>query len=231
MPAIASWIRDHKRAVMLGGLVVLLIVGAWLALRSPAVTDALAQAAEWMQSRRALGTGLLVAATALAIVLVLPTTPFHVSAGVVFGTAFGLGVALLGNLIGGMIAFGLGRTLLRERVQRRLRNDGKLAAITRAMSFKPALLVQLSPVIPFSAGQYVFGLTRLGVAKHVAAMMIGCTPGTLFNVWLGAAVGRAALYGETGSAGSTWTWVGLAATGVIAILLGWWGRRAVRATA
>jgi uncharacterized membrane protein YdjX (TVP38/TMEM64 family) len=80
-------------------------------------------------------------------------------------------------------------------------------------------LLRLSPLVPFSLSNYLYGLTSVRFWPYVATSWVAMLPATVLYVYLGAA-------GRTIGAGgkrSPWEWallaVGLAATAAVSVLL------------
>jgi uncharacterized membrane protein YdjX (TVP38/TMEM64 family) len=87
------------------------------------------------------------------------------------------------------------------------------------------VLLRLSPLVPFSLSNYLYGLTAVPFGPYVAASWAAMIPATLLYVSLGAA-GRS--LGEH-RARSPWEWallgVGIAATAAATVILTRMARR------
>jgi uncharacterized membrane protein YdjX (TVP38/TMEM64 family) len=126
---------------------------------------------------------------AVATVLLVPGAPMTALAGVLFGPALGTGVVLVGAMTGASAAFALGRWLARDRVQHLLR--GRVERMDRWLTdrgFSALLVLRLVPVVPFSALNYVSGLSGIRVRDYLSATAIGIVPGTFAYVALGGTV-------------------------------------------
>ena len=117
----------------------------------------------------------------------LPKTVFSIAAGAVFGFRVGLTVVLLGADIGAIAAFYLARTLGFDAVRR--------LAGTRVERFDShvarrglwaVLAARLVPVVPFTAVNYLAGLTTLRVRDFVLGTVVGILPATAAAVAIGA---------------------------------------------
>lgn len=65
---------------------------------------------------------------------------------------------------------------------------GRFQAVDRAVGregFKIVALLRLSPLFPFTIGNYALGLTRVRLRDYVLASWIGMLPGTVLYVYLG----------------------------------------------
>jgi uncharacterized membrane protein YdjX (TVP38/TMEM64 family) len=120
------------------------------------------------------------------------------------------------------LAFLIARYAARSRVERLARGNERFRAIDRAIGengWKVVGLLRLSPLIPFSLSNYLYGLTSVRFLPYLVASWAGMLPGTLLYVALGAA-GKTV--GEKGER-SPWEWVllgaGLLATAAVTVLL------------
>lgn len=141
-----------------------------------------------------LGAVLLVAALACSVVIgPVPTAPFAVAAGMLYGAGVGAALALAGGLLGAVLAFLIarmaGRPLvgrLAERLPtpRWLQGDHSL--------FRLVLVARLVPVLSFALVSYAAGLSAISLRAFALATVLGMAPMTLLCATLGSSV-------ETGS--------------------------------
>jgi uncharacterized membrane protein YdjX (TVP38/TMEM64 family) len=135
-------------------------------------------------------------AIATGVVLLAPTTPMAIAAGLAYG-AYGVPAALLGATLGSMVATLLARSVLRRRVTTFAATRPKLGAILQAIEHEGWWVVCLlrfgSPVSgPFFS--YALGLTSLSIATLSSATLVGKAVPVTVWVLVGAA-GRGALSG------------------------------------
>lgn len=149
----------------------------------------------WLQSALTWVDGLgTVGLLAFAIIYVIATVAFipgsllTLGAGVLFGVIQGSIVVFLAATLGATAAFLVGRYVARDWVAKRfIEGNAQFAAIDQAVSregFKIVLLTRLSPVFPFNALNYIYGLTGVGLRDYVLAS-IGMLPGTILYVYIG----------------------------------------------
>jgi uncharacterized membrane protein YdjX (TVP38/TMEM64 family) len=167
----------------------------------------------------------------VAALLLVPGSVLTVGAGVVFGLAWGtLIVAIAATTAAGM-AFLIARYLARDRVEAMARKNTKFGAIDRAIQqqgWKVVALLRLSPVVPYSLSNYLYGLTAVRFGPYLLASAVGMLPGTVVYVYLGA-VGRAAADGQSrGPLEWALLGAGLAATVAATVLLTRTARRRLR---
>jgi uncharacterized membrane protein YdjX (TVP38/TMEM64 family) len=135
---------------------------------------------------------------------------------------------LVSATVAAALAFLSARHLARQRVERWARRSPRFEAIDAAIreqGWKVVALLRLSPLVPFSLSNYLYGLTAVRFWPYVAASAAGMIPGTLLYVGIGAA-GRAAAAGH-GRSPLEWALLGLglAATVAATVLIGRAARR------
>jgi uncharacterized membrane protein YdjX (TVP38/TMEM64 family) len=165
----------------------------------------------------------------IAALLFVPGSVLTLGAGLAFGLGPGLVLVSLASTTAAALAFLIARHLARSRVETLAQKNPRFAAIDRAVAERGALVVlllRLSPIVPFSLSNYLYGLTRVRFLPYVAASWAGMLPGTVLYVSLGAA-GHAA-----GEERTPVEWallaIGIAATAVVTVMLARVARRAVR---
>ncbi len=129
---------------------------------------------------------LFVVIFAVATLAPLPKNVLAVVAGFLFGLIVGVGIVLLAALLGALTAFGLGRVLGRDAVERipgiRV---ARVDALLRRRGLLAVLAVRLVPVLPFTAINYAAGLTAVRTRDYVIGTALGIIPGTVAYVALG----------------------------------------------
>jgi uncharacterized membrane protein YdjX (TVP38/TMEM64 family) len=184
---------------------------------------------EWLQSFEAWvkemgpsGVILYGAVYVAAVVLFVPGIVLTLGAGFLFGLGWGIVVVSIASTVAAALAFLIARYVARGAVERLARKDPRFAAIDRAIGkegWKVVALLRLSPLVPFSLSNYLYGLTSVKFVHYVATSWAAMIPATVLYVYLGAA-GRT--IGQ-GMRRSPWEWaflaVGLAATAAVTVLL------------
>ncbi|KAK6937967.1 SNARE associated Golgi protein [Dillenia turbinata] len=121
------------------------------------------------------GYALFVAVYAGLEILAIPAIPLTMSAGLLFGSVIGTIILVEGNK--------------------------KFLAIDKAIGengFRVVTLLRLSPLLPFSLGNYLYGLTSVKFVPYVLGSWLGMLPGTWAYVSAGA-FGRAIIQEESES--------------------------------
>lgn len=159
---------------------------------------------EGIRGMGAWGPVLLAAAYVIATVCFVPGSLMTLGAGFLFGVVTGAVTVSLASLVGASAAFWLGRTIARGWVERRFAGERRFEALDRAIEregFKIVLLVRLSPVIPYTAINYVLGLTKISYRDFLLASWIGMLPGTILYAYLGSTLQNLAELGSDGVSG------------------------------
>ena len=161
----------------------------------------------------------------VAALLLIPGAVLTIAAGVVFGVVWGTLLVSAASTAAAAAAFLIARYVARARVEKMARRHEKFGAIDRAIrekGWKVVALLRLSPVVPFSLSNYMYGLTALSFWPYILASWAAMLPGTVLYVSLGAA-GRTAAGAGKGEGHSPWEWAllaaGLVATVVVTVLL------------
>ena len=161
-------------------------------------------------------------ALSLAIVLLLPTPFVKVGAGAIFPFWIAVAVNFVASLIGGLIAFVLGRWLFRESIQVAIKNDQRMVNIESALgedAMRISILVRLSPILPDEWLNYIMSATPVSLRVFLVSntsSLIYC----LIYAYYGHALGSIAL-SRSGMAGLTQSTGGLAMLllGIIATVI------------
>ncbi|KAL7156238.1 hypothetical protein ABFS83_03G130100 [Erythranthe nasuta] len=172
------------------------------------------------------GYALFIAAYAGLEILAIPAIPLTLSAGLLFGSVTGTIMVSISGTVAASIAFLIARYFARERILKLVEGNKKFLAIDKAIGengFKVVTLLRLSPLLPFSIGNYLYGLTSVKFVPYVLGSWLGMLPGTWAYVSAGA-FGRAIIQEEAemglGGAGNSqqlWTLgLGLLATALAA---------------
>lgn len=215
-------------------LVVVAALAAWALGRHLPVQDTLGAAVEASRARiaalGALGPPLFYAAYVVAALAFVPGSVLTLAAGSLFGPWLGTATVSAASTTAAALGFLLARGALRHRVERWAAARPRfraLEAALRAEGWKAVALLRLSPVVPFSLGNYLFGLTPVRFGPYVLASAAAMLPGTFLYVSLGAAGAEAATGGDR--ARLALLGVGLAATLAVTLLLARSARRRLAA--
>jgi len=126
----------------------------------------------------------------------IPGSVLTLAAGIIFadfggnkweGLAVSFATISIGSTVGSFLAFLLGRTVLRDWVQKKIEPFPIFKAIDHAISnkgFVMVLLLRLSPAIPFNLLNYALALTSVHPLAYVVASWVGMMPGTFLYIYI-----------------------------------------------
>ena len=153
---------------------------------------------------------------ALLALLFVPGSALTIAAGLTFGLGLGALTVFVAANVAAALSFLIARYVLRDRVEKLLAGRPALRAIDRAVEtqgWRIVFLTRLSPVFPFSAQNYFYGLTGATFYQYVAASLVGMLPGTLLYVYIGAAGAEVA---EASGGAASWGQTALLVAGLLA---------------
>uniref|UniRef100_A0A2P2J458 Uncharacterized protein MANES_18G116500 n=1 Tax=Rhizophora mucronata TaxID=61149 RepID=A0A2P2J458_RHIMU len=145
------------------------------------------------------GYALFVAVYAGLEILAIPAIPLTMSAGLLFGSVIGTIIVSISGTVAASVAFLIARYFARERILKLVEGNKKFLAIDKAIGengFRVVTLLRLSPLLPFSLGNYLYGLTSVKFIPYVLGSWLGMLPGTWAYVSAGA-FGRAIIQEES----------------------------------
>jgi len=140
------------------------------------------------------GAPLMMVCLLIMVPAMIPTTPFNVAAGYLFGWA-GLPVLMVGAIGGAQIAFLLCRVCLQGWARKKLANLKLFKLIDNLCadddsrlswrSFKIVLLTRGSPIFPFPLINYAHGVTRVSATSYFLGTGLGMLPWLTLDVYFG----------------------------------------------
>ncbi len=210
---------------------VLAALAAALFLRGPAgVEETVSALRGWADARGPAGmVGFGAAYVALALLFV-PGAVLTMAAGAVYGVGWGLAVVAVATTVADAVAFLLGRHVAREAVLRLMDRYPRFRVVDRAVSrggWRVVALVRLNPTLPYSASNYLFGVTGVPFLTFLASSAVFTLPGAWAYLYAGF-VGVETLGGEARSA-AEWAVLlfGLAVTAAAVVYVTVLARRAL----
>lgn len=219
----ARTLREHATtAAKLAGLALPIVLGVGVGqLASPY----LPAFSTWVHGLGALAPVAFVAAYIVVTICMLPAFVLTMAGGAVFGVLEGSVLVFIGSTIGALIAFTLGRTILRDRVAEQVRKNETLTVIDRVIGedgLKLMFLIRLSGMAPFVLTNYALGVTTVRPRDFVLAML-----GMIPTIGAFAAFGAAGV--KTGAEKPTWLiGIGIVATIVLTVTVTRIAKRAIR---
>lgn len=218
----ASWVKLISIGVIVVGLI---LIARLLPIENGVrwLTDQVHRLGVWGPIVFALGY-------IVAAILFVPGLALTLAAGAIFGLLWGTVVVSIASTVAAAIAFLIGRYMARSAVARLSSQYPKFAAIDRAIGeggWKVIALLRLSPAIPYSVGNYLYGLTAIRFWPYVLASWLFMLPGTFMYVYLGY-LGRTSVAGAGRTRGQ-WALliVGLVATVAVTVYVAYLARKAM----
>jgi len=158
-----------------------------------------------------------------AVLVFVQGAALTLACGAIFGLWWGTALVSVASTVAAALAFLIGRHVAREPVRRRASRSPRFAAIDEAIGsrgWKIVALLRLSPAMPFSLGNYLFGVTSIRFVPYVVTSWLAMLPGTFMYVYLGH-LGRAGVSVASGASGgrtpAQWAMLGVGLLATIAV--------------
>jgi len=153
---------------------------------------------EWFDELGPLSSVVYCLVMSLAIVLVLPTPILKVGAGALFPYWLAVMVNFIASLIGGLIAFLLGRWLFRDYISQIVASDERLVKLESAINeeaMQISVLVRLSPLLPDELLNYVMSSSPISIRVFCLSNLSSIVY-SLAYAYFGLAAGKLVFSGE-----------------------------------
>ena len=191
---------------LIAGAVLIAIVGTvvW-AIRFSNPQELMRSILLWISQLGPWAPVLFIVSYIVACLVFFPSVILTLGAGVLFGVVKGTLLVAIASTIGGCCAFTIARFMAREWVTRKFGSYEHFKAIDEAVAekgWKIIVLMRLSPVFPFLALNYLFGLTKIPLPHFAVATFFGLIHLSSMFVYLGKLAGDLA---NIGPVKSNWT--------------------------
>ncbi|WP_018295527.1 TVP38/TMEM64 family protein [Corynebacterium lubricantis] len=119
--------------------------------------------------------------------LPIPRTVMTLSAGVLFGTGWGILIAVTATTVSAAISLLIVRGLLRDWIAPRLTHPTvqKINTHLEQRGWVAVISLRMIAAVPFSVLNYAAALTKIKVVPFTVATLIGSAPGTVVTVLFG----------------------------------------------
>ena len=202
--------------------VVLIVLALILLSRALPIDSGIQFLEMWIQGLGVWAPFIFAMVYAVAVVLFVPGSALTLAAGAIFGLWWGTVAVSIGATTGAALSFLIARYAARKKVAAMAAGSPKFSAIDKAIGeeagWKMVAMLRLSPAVPFTLQNYLYGLTSIRFWPCVAASWLFMLPGTFLYVYLGHLGGQglsaAAGAGDEGRSVGEWVLllVGLLAT-------------------
>lgn len=143
----------------------------------------------WVQENKSQGSLLFLALYIAGVILMLPAMVMAMASGAIFGIFGGALLSWIGSSGGQVIAFIIGRYLLRDIVISYLTAQfPKWTAVDRALvtdGWKLVTLLRLSPIAPWNILNYALSVTSVPLAAYTIASSLAIMPYLFLFVYFG----------------------------------------------
>lgn len=234
MPSLFSFRVSRKRWMLRAAIFAIFATIVWAAIYAFDTKALVRNFLNYLQSIGPWAPFLFILAYITACLTFFPGVVLTLGAGVVFGLFKGTFLVAAGATLGASSAFLVSRHFARRWVLRKFASNDQFAAIDQATQregWKIVALIRLSPVFPFVAMNFIFGLTSVPFWHFFLATLVGIFPMTTLFVYLGVLAGDIARIGTgpvaSGSAKWLITAVGIVSTVVVTCVVTRIARRAL----
>lgn len=194
---LATIFRIVRRKRFIAAMVILLLVAVGFALKGAGY---LAPEAVFgfLNAHPLLAPVVFVALFMLMTLLLLPTLPLNLGAGLLWGPYMGGGYTVLGASLGAAIAFLVSRYFAAELLNRHFRHRAWIWLLeeVRQQDWKIVAFTRINPIFPTAPLNYFFGLTSIKFWPFLLATVLFIAPMAFLFAYLGDSVGGFLLRGD-----------------------------------
>jgi len=196
MHEVSVWVHDHVHRKDLTVVVTALLLAIFLFMHKSDCVTAWIECQAFMRQLGFLASVPVAVLCIVTTVFFIPVDFVLVWSGAVFasfhdaavGTAIAVASCCIGVYCGAIIAFLLGKTVLKPRIETYIDESHMLKTINRiieADGWKFAFVIRLSPLIPNEPVNYACAITSMSL-WHYAVSTLGTLPKVAYEVWLAA---------------------------------------------
>lgn len=121
---------------------------------------------------------LFLVAYIVADVLFIPTQFLSIAAVLMWGWLKGGTIELISATVGAIFPYLIARSTMREWIESRLRRHQKARDLLEREGFTLLLLLRIVPIIPYTALNYIAGLSTIPLWRYILATFLGVIPST-----------------------------------------------------
>jgi len=220
--------RSLKIGLVVAAIAALIAACIWLP-----VAQWMGAAVEHLRSLGPIGLALYAVLFIATSILLLPSAPVFIAAGVMYGVGWGTVLLTVLSIATDLITLALVRTRARLWVEQRVKTHETLAAVDKGVeehALAIGSLLRLSLFVPYGLLNYALAVTRMPVWQHIVTNALGMTPCNLLMAYAGSLISDATRL-EAAELPGLWKhvalWGGIAASLAASALTGWAAKRAL----
>ena len=123
-------------------------------------------------------------------VIFIPSTPFMILLGLLFGFKEGLIYAIIGGLLSSLIVFTISRRLGKEWVEsilhhRYLKKIDDYNKRLESGGVLDLIILRILPIMPFNILNILMGISKIKTKNYMVATLLGLVPSNMVSVYFG----------------------------------------------
>jgi len=120
----------------------------------------------------------------------IPSTPFMVLAGLMFGFGEGLLYTIMGGFLNSIVVFEISRRLGKDWVEGILQNKymKKLGDYNKRLesgAIWDLIILRILPIMPFNVLNILMGVSRIKLRDYIIGTILGLAPSNIISVYFG----------------------------------------------
>lgn len=120
----------------------------------------------------------------------IPSTPFMIVGGALFGFVFGLVYSIIGGMISAIIVFYVARNLNKSDVEKILQSKylkplEKYNGRLESGGMLDLVFLRLLPIMPFNVLNIIMGVSKINLRNYISGTLIGFLPNNALTIYLG----------------------------------------------
>jgi len=143
---------------------------------------------------------IFIAFYALALLVMIPTLPLNLGAGMLWGPLWGSLVSMAGSSLGVVCAFTIARTAIGQPFADRFDNltITWLQNELKTKGWKIVAFTRINPIFPSGPLNFIFGLTSISFVTYIWSSIVFLIPLTVAFAIIGYEIGNFVIEGEVG---------------------------------
>lgn len=180
-----NWIKENKFLVIIIAIIAVIFI---LVYKSNLINTDTQTIVDFVNSFGTLGIIIFTALVVVEVVVApIPSVILYAAGGILFGTFWGGTAALIGNIIGAIIAFEIARNLLRKHFEKRIDKSKlkKFDHFSQKYGGYAIFLLRINPFTSSDVFSYLAGLTKMKRWHLIVGTALGLAPLSYLQAYLG----------------------------------------------